>query len=154
MGFCYDNRGRLVCDICGAAPAKKYRCPFGYCQATAACEKCRKERAELFGKPHHREHGCEANHNRYVAQERKKKELLERGEAVRCSALGNGDDRVHVLFRLRGEGTIGFYMATATYHAIPMLEPATPNDYRQHGELTPAPADFGSGRTTKQVVLA
>ena len=72
---------------------------------------------------------------------------------MRCSALQDDDDRVHVLFQTLA-GHIGYYMAPATYHAIPMGETATPDDYRKHGELIPAPPDFGHGRTTKEVVLA
>lgn len=44
MGFSYTQYG-LACDLCPAylpsAKIKKVPCPFGYCQAWAACEVCR-----------------------------------------------------------------------------------------------------------------
>ena len=155
MGYYYTQSGQLVCDICGAVGARKYRCPWGYCPATAACPQCRKEHADWFGRPWHREHGCEKGHNEYAAEREEKRQLLANGAAVRCSALGNSTGPVHVLFR-RGNGTCeGWYMSTETYHAIPLVGTnTTPDDYRKHGPLTPAPDDFGAGRTTKQVVLA
>lgn len=47
MGFSYTrnwltNRMVLCCDFCGANPARKIRCPYGYCQAWATCANCRK----------------------------------------------------------------------------------------------------------------
>lgn len=47
MGFCttinpYTGREVLTCDFCGGYPARKIRCPFGYCQEWATCAGCRK----------------------------------------------------------------------------------------------------------------
>jgi hypothetical protein len=59
-----------------------------------------------------------------------------------------GDDRpVHVLFRrggreARGGEYQGWLMNRRTYHAIPFGVDATPDDYRKHGELIPAPSDY------------
>ncbi len=153
MGFCYTNDGRLCCDICGAAGAKKYRCPFGYCQATAACPRCRRERDELFGRAAHREHGCERLHNEYQAQQDEREAMLGDGKALRCSALGDDSGRVHVLFRRHDGQCEGWYMSSETYRSIPLGDNATPDDYRQHGVLSPAADSFSGGRTTKQVVL-
>lgn len=46
MGFCTTinpctGREVLVCDFCGHYPARKVRCPFGWCQAWATCAPCR-----------------------------------------------------------------------------------------------------------------
>ena len=157
MGYCYTNDGQLCCDICGAAGARKYRCPFGYCPAIAACPKCRKDRAELFGRAAHRKAGCEAGHNQFQAELDERKALLLAGLPVRCSALGgcdpHGNDRVHVLFKRQDGSCEGWYMPRETYHALPLGNNTTPDDYRKHGHLEAAPDDFGSGRTTKQVIL-
>jgi hypothetical protein len=149
MGYCYDHHGRLCCDICGeAGGARKYACPFGYCQATAACKKCRAEKASHFGTAAHREYGCERAHKRFAAQNARRAALLEAGHPVRCSALVAGTNGVHVLFDYQDRRTVGYYMSHATYDAIPLLEPATPDDYRAHGELRDAPSafDFSAAR--------
>ena len=86
---------------------------------------------------------------------------------MRTSALGVDNihghevDMVHVLFKIRQDVMlcgkeltyIGFYMPTQVYHAVKKVN-ATPDDYRQHGELQPAPAIFSNGSTTKEMVPA
>jgi hypothetical protein len=62
-----------------------------------------------------------------------------------------GDGRVHVLFRDRRDEYAGYWMTTETYHAIGLLTPATPDDFRRHGPLVEAPAEFEGGRRTKRV---
>jgi hypothetical protein len=75
--------------------------------------------------------------------------MINLGIPVRCSALTVGD-KVHVLFRTK-MGTIGFYMDPATYDSFPLGKHVTPDDFRKHGELIPAPPEFSFGGTTKQV---
>lgn len=153
MGYSYTTSGLLCCDICGSSGGvRKYRCPWGWCQPPAACGYCRKKRAELFVRPYHRALGCEKNHKRAVVEQEHRTMLLTNGKAVRCSALNAQDDQVHVLFQLLGNRTVGYYMDKSTYHAIPLLEVATPEDYAKHGEITPAPDTFKYGRVSKQVV--
>jgi hypothetical protein len=150
MGYCYhrnyNGRYTLCCDICGESaatghPARKYPCPFGYCQPLAACAKCRKEKAHLFGKPHHRLHGCEAAHIQFVATEENKRRIVDAGGFIRVAALNAGDKGVHVIFRGK-TSEVAFYMPHEAYDAIPLLAPATPDDYRKYGALIPAPLDF------------
>ena len=152
MGYIYTKSGKLVCDICGAAGARKYRCPFGSCPATAACPKCRKEHTAKFGKIAHREYGCEKFAAEFKAREELQQRLLDEGKAVRCSALTSGPGRVHVLFQT-SDGTVGFEMDADTYHAIDLIAPATPEDYEKFGTLIPAEPTFDFGRTSKQVAL-
>lgn len=148
MGYSYSKNasGRRVldCDICNEPGARKYPCPFGYCQAIAACPKCRKERAELFGRKSHRAGGCEQRHNEYHAKLAHEAALIMTGQPVRCAALNVGGLGVHVLFAMDTQhiNCIGYYMPSQTYAAIGLGETATPDDYRKHGELTPAPANF------------
>lgn len=64
---------------------------------------------------------------------------------LRCAALAvdhPSGRTVHVLFRNPDGTTIGYYMAPATYHALTLLKPATPDDFRKRGALTPAPSEF------------
>lgn len=69
------------------------------------------------------------------------------GTPLRCSALGLDSDCVHVLFRAPdATETVGFYMTPETYDAVPLGVPATADDYRAHGALTPAPSSFGGGQ--------
>jgi hypothetical protein len=152
MGYCYEGR-KLCCDICGVAGAKKYRCPFGYCPATAACSNCRKKHTKTFGKAYHREHGCEKGHNEFVARERQQAELLQAGHYLRCSALSTGPQTVHVLFQNASGHTQGFYMPNSVYRAIPLLTSATPDDYAKHGTISPAPDTYSNGTISKQVSI-
>lgn len=157
MGYSYHRnwktgRYNLCCDICGNAEnVRKYRCPFGYCSAIAACPKCRRaqEHKHLFSKKSHLEQGCELRHQEFVQHEQERADMIDREIPVRCSALSVGD-KVHVLFRTK-TGTVGFYMDPATYHAFPLLKNVSPDDFREYGELTPAPIEYSFGGTTKQV---
>ena len=86
-------------------------------------------------------------------EEKARLALIESGAMLRCSALGLNDQTVHVLFQGKA-GTEGFYMSHEAYDAIPLGTNATPDDYRKHGELRPAPATFENGQTTKELVPA
>jgi len=156
MGFCYTDTGLLCCDICGRhGGVRKIRCPFGWCGPCAACPDCRKDpdKKKYFSAAHHRESGCEREHARFAASEKLRYDLINAGRAVRCSALSvkvGKRDKVHVLFAKKDGSCIGFYMSAETYHAFPLAEPKTPEDYRRHGKLTKAPAEFHFGGTTKR----
>lgn len=146
MGYSYERTSTghraLCCDICGkAGGVRKQKCPFGYCQAVAACPECRKAKATEL-RHYHVTNECEKKHNEFQATEKRKTDLIASGAPVRCSALQYNDpSMVHVLFRTR-DGTVGFKMTRETYHAIELGVPATPDDYRKHGTLEPAPDDF------------
>lgn len=101
MGYIYSHSGKLVCDFCNTPGARKVPCPFGYCPAVAACPACRKEFAQQFSRAHHHAHGCEANHNAFVAAKEEKDKLLAAGEFVLCAAVNESGDRskVRVWFR-------------------------------------------------------
>lgn len=77
----------------------------------------------------------------YLEQKAEEARIIANGGAVRCAALGLDDGLVHVIFRTSA-GDIGFYMSPEAYHAFPLLQTTTPDDYRRYGELLPAPADF------------
>jgi hypothetical protein len=77
--------------------------------------------------------------------------LLEAGFAVRHAALVSVPHGVHVLFRRLDGSCEGFYMAHATYDAIPYGEPATPDDYRRFGPPEAAPDTFKWGSVNKAV---
>ena len=154
MGYCYTQSGELCCDICGAAGANKYPCPFGYCPPAAACPQCRLDHAERFGMAYHREAGCESGHIQYQAMQAESKQLLDTCHYIRCSAKQVDDSvDVHVLFRGKNNDCVGFYMNRQTYKMLSLLGNFTPDDYRQFGPLTPAPNCFEYGQTTKEVIL-
>lgn len=77
MGYSYDQFRRLSCDRCGrvGGGVKKRRCPWGYCPPPALCNDCRDADAQSLSREHHRELGCEDNHNRFVAREREAQRL-------------------------------------------------------------------------------
>ena len=153
MGYSYSNNGKLCCDICSKAGARKYRCPFGHCPAIAACPACRRAKSELFTRAYHAENGCKTGHEKHLAWLAEREHIITEGQAVRCSAMRTDERTIHVLFQAR-DRTEGWYMSKETYDVLPLLDNFTADDYREHGQLTPAPADYGRGRTTKQVVLA
>jgi hypothetical protein len=78
----------------------------------------------------------------YEAREKAKNEMLEAGRFLRCSAKADDDDRVHVLFENKEGKRIGYYMSRETYHSIPLLVPATPEDFANHDKIEPAPGEF------------
>jgi len=146
MGYIYaqDSKGRfnkLVCDKCGQAGARKYRCPFEYCQPIALCPTCRKMHPELVSRKTHRDAGCEKLHIEFTTKMDKEKDMREHGIYIRCSAMGVNDGLVHVLFKNK-DHIIGYYMDTETYHAIPLGEIAMPSDYLKHGPMYDAPSDY------------
>lgn len=138
MGYLYRGN-ELVCMTCGCAGARKVKCPYNYCPPIAICSECRKvHKKEL--KQAHIDNKCKENHEAFVEKQNLEKKLIEQGIPVRCAAMGV-DGKVMVLFKLK-TGTVGFYMAHATYDAIPLDAVATPDDYRKIGELTEAPSNF------------
>jgi hypothetical protein len=143
MGYSYVGR-KLCCDYCGKPGARKMRCPFGNCPAPAACPECRKTHRQKFIKAAHIAMGCDEQHNAYMAELKKTADMKAAGEFIRCSALGVEGKGVHVLFAGQST-TIGFYMPTEVYRAIPLGVIATPADYSKLGDLTPAPSDFHHG---------
>jgi len=138
MGYCYDADGKLCCDVCGdSGGVRKNRCPFGYCQPIALCQKCKREHPEYVSKAYHRENGCEANHLRFQQEEAQRQQLLDSGKLLRCSALRH-NGRVKVIFRGKNGKERAFWMATRTYRRIPLGEPATVEDYKAIGKVTRA----------------
>lgn len=129
MGYCYQGK-KLCCDICGFAGARKMRCPFGYCQATAVCANCRKAKKHP-NKAWHVSFGCQKNHEAFVATETKRKQLLNDGEALLMAAFGH-DNICQVMFEaIRGH--IVVYMPTAVYSNNPTIgngRLATLKDYQ------------------------
>lgn len=140
MGYCYDLSHRLCCDRCGkAGGVRKRKCPHSYCPPPALCDDCyHAVKDEL--KAHHERH-CKPAAAAYKVREDRRKALEAEGVPVRCSAMSHAKYGVHVIFR-SGKGEVGYYMNRETYDAIPLLEVATPDDYRKHGRLRKAPADF------------
>ena len=144
MGYCYTREGLLCCDSCGnAGGVRKARCPFGYCPPPALCVECRKTNAHKLTKAAHRGYGCEAGIRKSQERDALRRAYIAKGIPTRCSALSTGD-KVHVLFQTGeyGRECVGYTMSHEAYDAIPLLEVATPDDYRKHGTLAPAPPDF------------
>lgn len=144
MGYCYKGN-RLCCDVCGKADGttRRHRCPYGYCPSIAACPECRKAHAEKFRAKAHVK--CKTGSEELNARWAREKSLVESGIPVRCSAMSvesDGKEAVHVLFRVKDGSCVGYYMKPDTYDAIPLGTPATPEDYRRHGELVEAAGTF------------
>ncbi len=150
MGYSYECKsGRLCCDSCGQAGATKCRCPFGWCPPPALCTHCREKHATELTREAHQARGCQLHAAEAALRDLRQKTLLAEGKPVRCAALRYKDGRIHVLFALdpQHHTKVGRFMARETYHAIDLLEPATPDDYARHGVITEAPAAFDFSAT-------
>ena len=134
MGFCYEGR-KLCCDICGTAGARKVRCPFGYCPATAACSTCRKTRKDILNTAAHRIQGCEEGHRKFVEREERKARLLAEGQWLRCSAYGPSGV-VKVGFRNADGAEKQVLMPLEVYKAFPLATPVTLEDYERVAGVT------------------
>jgi len=145
MGYFYTNDGKLICDCCQSShDVEKIPCPFGYCPPIALCPDCREKFKDKLTEEYHRSIGCDRKHNAFIAREKHRDELVKSGKMVRRAALAkviDGKKIIHVLFDTR-DGTVGYYMNVATYHAIPLSADATIDHYRAFGECWPAPASF------------
>ena len=137
MGYSYTMSGALCCDCCGGTPARKIRCPHGWCPPTASCKACAPKVRAL-------DHSsCAIASLAAAERDAQERAILDAGGLLRCSALVAGVNGVHVLFRDRTQAiAAAYYMAGEVYDAIPHGDPATPDDYRAHGPIRPAPLAF------------
>ena len=135
MGYSYCEN-YLCCDGCGGyGPGKavsRRRCPYGYCPAPALCQNCNKKE-NWTSKENHKKNGCEIEHARYIVLKAKEKELLEAGRFLRCAALSH-NSHVKVIFRGK-DSEKACLMSHETYHAFPLLEPVTIEDFQKVGAL-------------------
>lgn len=139
MGYCTDRHGRLCCDICGnAGEVRRVRCPYGYCPATAACPKCRKEHKRIFSAAHHREHGCKARHEECVRREAERVALLKEGRLLRCAAVKDGPG-VKVWFESSKGRDHLRWMSAETYRAFDLLENVTLEQFDAVGAVVESP---------------
>lgn len=113
MGFVYQGK-KLCCDLCGTAGARKVNCPFGYCQAIAACPECRISKKDVLGKTGHRDRGCEAAHLKFEAEHAEREKLLAEGELILASGLGVDGGFVHAIFQGK-DGCVGRMIPDTTY---------------------------------------
>lgn len=150
MGYVTDSSGRLCCDHCGrAGGVRRCKCPAGYCQGANLCPECRRNPA-VKAKIRDMHANCAEASARFQDRQARTRAALDRGEAVRISALMHARpaDAVRVIFRDARGHESGADMTHATYDALPLLEPATLADYalvaRTLGqpEPTTAPATF------------
>jgi len=113
------------------------RCPVGWCGEYHLCPTCAKIPLE--------HDSCRRYSAQHAEWDLQRKAYYARAIPVRCSALGVGNGKVHVLFAF-SDGPdrlmVGYYMDQATYDAYPLVEPHTPDDYRKVGLITQAPSDY------------
>jgi hypothetical protein len=113
------------------------RCPVGWCGTYHLCPECKHVVIE--------HESCRKYSAQQAAWDAQRKAYYAQGIPVRCSALGVKNGMVHVLFAdsdNEGRKMVGYYMDKATYGAYPLVEPRTPDDYRQVGLITQAPSDY------------
>jgi hypothetical protein len=92
---------------------------------------------------YHASAGCSEAHARFTAIQDRERNLLAAGFGVRCSALGiyghenDRTDRVEVTFRFADGRFETYAMSDSTYAAIPLIQPATIDDYKAIGLCEP-----------------
>jgi hypothetical protein len=139
MGAVY-YKGKLACDRCGrVGGTKRQKCPHNYCPSVALCPGCKGENPHINSEENHAV--CKMLHAKMVATHQKEEELRNAGKCVRQSAMMKEGKGVQVIF-VGNKQCLGFYMAAETYRAIPLENPATPEDYEKFGKLEPAPINF------------
>lgn len=148
MGYCYDNSGRLCCDICNeAGGARKMRCPYNYCQPIACCDRdaCRDKlrqhrRATCASK-------CKLANEQFMEEEAEKKRRLDAGEFLRCAALSESHFArcVRVWFRNKAGVERIMFMSDDTYDAFPLRASVSVEQYQGMGEVVDSPKDFMPG---------
>ena len=135
-----NGREVYCCDFCDNAPAKKHRCPSGYCHTYYICPDCW-EKMKANGKWKETHKDCKAGHERLVAELQKEKDIMNAGYYVRKSALSHHErtkrESVKVIFVSGNNQRQAYFMSAETYHAIPYGVIATPEDYMQHGDIVP-----------------
>lgn len=145
MGFSYQG-GKLCCDICGEAGARKKPCPHEYCQPIACCNRpeCKAKLAA------HRQTNChvhcKAASEAFDRREEERQRRLDNGEFLRCAAVGVDGlkDCVKVWFRNKQGVEMVRHMAKATYDAFPLLESVSPEQFEKVGPLFVAPMEFAA----------
>jgi hypothetical protein len=137
MGFSYTMNGRLCCDHCGKAGARKRRCPYGHCPSTALCSECYKGEPGKEWKAWHVANRCKEKHEAVKARRLEEERRIAAGEFNRCAALQTDTkDWVKVWFKGAGGAERIRYMTAETYHAGPAYCVfATEDDYRALGEV-------------------
>ena len=80
---------------------------------------------------------CKKAHAEYLAYEAEKQRRLNAGEYLRCAALGEQAYTlcVKVWFRNSAGDEIIRYMHVNTYHAFPLLESVSPEQYASVGRV-------------------
>jgi hypothetical protein len=146
MGYSYSGN-KLCCENCGkASGVRKRPCPHGWCQPHALCTGCYATAKPQWKEVHAK---CIAPAREYAAKKLAEKQALDEGKYLRCSALGIDNNRTHVLFRNKSDQYVGLYVPSSVYRSYALSAILTPDDFQERGGATPAPAHFGSGKTSK-----
>lgn len=141
MGYVYGydpltGREKLACDYCGKiGDVRKHNCPFGYCQPVAMCPSCWEKHKKTWRSEHIKSR-CDEYESEFQEREQTKKGLLNQGYMVRVAAEGMPNKKVKVWFRDISGNESQYMMDESTYHAIPLMTPATLESYKRHGKVT------------------
>lgn len=144
MGFItttnHNGREVFACESgispnCTQTGCRSHKCPHGWCQRYYFCRPCWEIIKTTWKQKHEK---CKVNSAEHHKREVRRGELLNQGKFLRCSALAHDTDGgtwVKVIFRDKGNTEKAFFMKPETYHAIPILTPATIEDFQGFGEL-------------------
>ena len=127
MGFMYQGR-KLCCDLCGVAGATKVHCPYGCCNATAACPTCKRTRKDRLSRAAHAD--CAILAAKWDAEESARATLLAEGHWLRRAAC-DADGATKVWFGNRADEVMAVSMPADVYRAIPITVVTTLADYER-----------------------
>lgn len=133
MGYSTDIKGRLVCDSCGEADGtvRRRNCPQGWCQPDCICSTCWSDPDKRNDwKQWHIDHDCAGASRLFNVKKDTEAALLAAGKWIRKAAVNVGDGKVKVTFHGNPEPhVIHIIMPSETYASVPIMQPATKEDY-------------------------
>lgn len=143
MGFIttINHNGREVyaCECggkgCTRYPAKAHHCPHKWCQRWYFCANCWQTIKPRWCKQHE---SCKQSSDASKVRDTRRATLFDEGHFVRRSALGHETDSgymVKVFFNSKDGKKVCYWMSKATYDTIPLLAPASLQDYQTQGAV-------------------
>jgi hypothetical protein len=156
MGLKTSSDGKVCCNFCGTTLlVKTFSCPFRFCEQTAMCPACSKQRPHLRNKAGHRFLGCEANAARIKSQNKQRQEIFSSGKFLLAISRKANSTLVHAIFR-SDTSRIGRFLPETLLQKYELEANPTLEDFERSSGITlpEAPSDFDSPDTQAMLAVA